>query len=111
VLLDVRTYKIKAGCMAAHLDLYGRLGYPVQVKYIGEPLCFAQAETGELNSIVHVWVYDSAADREQKRGRMAQDPGWKTYLAENAKAGYILEQKNSLMTPTAFAPPIARRNV
>ena len=111
MLLDVRTYKIKAGCMAAHLDLYGRLGYPVQVKYVGDPLCFAQAETGELNSIVHVWVYDSAADREDKRKRMAQDPAWKAYLVESAKAGYILEQKNSLMTPTAFAPPIAKRTV
>lgn len=111
MLLDVRTYKIKPGCMAPHLELYGRLGYPVQLKYLGEPLCFAQAETGELNSIVHVWVYDSAADREQKRGRMAQDPDWKNYLSESAKAGYILEQKNSLMTPTAFAPPIPKRSI
>ena len=111
MLLDVRTYKIKAGCMPMHLELYGKLGYPVQVKYLGEPVCFAQAETGELNTMVHVWAYDSAADREQKRGRMAQDPDWKAYLVESAKAGYVLEQKNSLMTPTAFAPPIPRRNV
>ncbi|MBS0247980.1 MAG: NIPSNAP family protein [Proteobacteria bacterium] len=111
MLLDVRTYKIKVGCMGPHLELYGKLGYPVQVKHLGEPLCFAQAEAGDLNSIVHVWVYDSAADREQKRGRMAQDPDWKAYLAESAKAGYVLEQKNSLMTPTAFAPPIASRKV
>ncbi len=111
MLLDVRTYKIKPGCMAPHLELYGRLGYPIQLKYLGEPLCFAQAETGELNSIVHVWVYDSAADREQKRARMMQDTGWKNYLSESAKAGYILEQKNALMTPTSFAPPIAPRKV
>lgn len=111
MLLDVRTYKIKAGCLAMQSELYGKLGYPIQVKYLGEPLCFAQSESGELNTMVHVWVYESAADREQKRARMAQDPDWKVYLAESAKAGYILEQKNSLMTPTSFAPPIAPRKV
>jgi hypothetical protein len=51
-------------------------------------------------------VYESAADREQKRARMAQDPEWKVYLAENVKAGNIVAQRNVLMTPAAFAPPI-----
>jgi hypothetical protein len=111
VLLDVRTYKIKPGCLPMQVELYGKFGYPVQLKYLGEPVCFAQSESGELNTMVHVWAYDSAADREQKRARMAQDPDWKAYLVESAKAGYVLEQKNSLMTPVPFAPPIASRKV
>ncbi|MBI1203082.1 MAG: NIPSNAP family protein [Rhodopseudomonas sp.] len=106
MLLDVRTYKTKPGCVPAQLELYQKYGYPVQLRYMGEPLCYAVAETGELNTFTHVWVYASAADREEKRARMAQDPDWKVYLAENVKAGYIVEQKNTLMVPTAFAPPI-----
>ena len=35
---------------------------------------------------------------------MAKDPDWKVYLGENAKAGHIVEQRNCLMTPVAFAP-------
>ncbi len=106
VLLDVRTYTCHPGRMAAQLELYQKYGYPVQLRYMGEPLMYAVAESGELNTFTHVWVYDSAADREEKRGRMAKDPDWATYLAENVKAGHIVEQRTCLMTPAAFAPPI-----
>jgi len=111
VLLDVRTYTTLPGHVPAQLELYKKYGYPVQLRYMGEPLCYAVAESGTLNTFTHVWVYESAADREEKRGRMAQDPDWKTYLAENAKAGHIIEQKNTLMTPVAFAPPIAKAKI
>lgn len=111
MLLDVRTYKTKPGCVPAQLELYQKYGYPVQLRYMGEPLCYAVAETGELNTFTHVWVYDSAADREEKRGRMGKDPDWKVYLSENAKAGYIVEQKNTLMIPTPWSPPIAKAKI
>ncbi len=107
MLLDVRTYTCRPGRVAAQLELYSKYGYPVQLRYMGEPLFYAAAESGELNTITHVWVYESAADREAKRARMAQDPDWKVYLAENVKAGNLVEQKNCLMTPVAFAPPLA----
>jgi hypothetical protein len=106
VLLDVRTYRTLPGRVAAQLELYKKYGYPVQLRYMGEPLCYAVAETGELNTYTHIWVYESAADREAKRAKMAADPDWKVFLAENAKAGHIVEQKNCLMVPTAFSPPI-----
>jgi len=104
VLLDVRTYRTLPARLPAQLELYAKYGYPVQLRYMGEPLCFAAAESGEINTFTHVWVYESAADRELKRGAMAQDPDWKVYLGENAKAGHIVEQRNCLMTPVAFAP-------
>ena len=111
MLLDFRTYKTLPGRVPAQLELYKKYGYPVQLRYIGEPLCYAVAETGELNTFTHIWVYENAADREEKRARMAQDPVWKVYLAENAKAGYIIEQKNTQMTPVAFAPPIPKAKI
>jgi len=40
-----------------------------------------------------------------------RDPEWQNYLAESAKMGYLVEQKNSLMTPVSFAPPIPKRGV
>ena len=106
MLLDVRTYRTLPGRVPAQLELYKKYGYPVQLRYMGEPLCYAVAETGELNTYTHIWVYESAADREAKRAKMAADPDWKVFLAENAKAGHIIEQKNCMMIPTAFSPPI-----
>jgi hypothetical protein len=106
VLIDLRTYTIRPGGVPAQLDHYGKFGYPVQLRYIGEPLCYLAAESGELNRLVHAWVYESAADREAKRARLAQDPDWKHFLAENVKAGNVVEQRTSLMVPAPFAPPI-----
>ena len=106
MLLDVRTYTCLPGRVAAQIELYKKYAYPVQLRYMGEPLCYAVAESGELNTIHHIWVYESAADREDKRGRMMKDPDWKVYLAENAKAGNLIAQKNTLMTPAAFTPSI-----
>ena len=49
--------------------------------HMGEPLCYLVAESGSLNTFVHCWVYESAADREQKRAKMMQDPDWKHFLS------------------------------
>ncbi len=111
MLLDVRTYKTLPGRVPAQLELYKKYGYPVQLRYMGEPLCYAVAETGELNTFTHIWVYESAVDREQKRAAMAKDPDWAVFLAENVKAGNIIAQENTLMIPTAWSPPIAKPKI
>ena len=106
MLIDLRTYTVRPGTMPAQLALYEKFAYPVQLRYMGEPHFYLAAESGDLNTMVHGWVYDSAADREEKRGRMAKDADWKVYLSENAKAGNITAQRNSLMVPASFAPKI-----
>ncbi len=106
MLIDHRTYTVKPGTTPAQLKIYEEFGYPVQLRYMGEPLYYLTAESGELNTIVHGWIYESAADREAKRARMVQDPAWKRYLAENVKGGHIVAQRTSLMVPAPFAPPV-----
>ena len=90
------------GRVPAQLDLYSKLAYPVQLRYMGEPHYYLVSESGQLNTLVHGWIYESAADREAKRAKMMQDPDWKHFLAENAKAGNVIEQTNWLMTPAAI---------
>jgi NIPSNAP len=104
VLVDHRTYYVKPGKMKTQLDLYEKLGFPIQLKHIGQPLCYLQAESGELNSLVHLWVYESAADRERRRAAMMQDPAWQEYLKESAVAACLDSQRTSLMVPVKFAP-------
>ena len=86
MLIDHRTYRILPGRVPAQLDLYSKLAYPVQLRYMGEPHYYLVSESGQLNTLVHGWIYESAADREAKRAKMAQDPDWKHFLSENAKA-------------------------
>jgi len=111
VLIDHRTYRILPGRVPAQLDLYSKLAYPVQLRHMGEPHYYLVSESGQLNTLVHGWVYEKAADREQKRAKMMQDPDWKHFLAENAKAGNVIEQSNWLMSPAPFSPKISAAKI
>jgi hypothetical protein len=104
VIVDLRTYRLIPGRVPAQLELYGKLGYPVQLRYMGEPLCYLVGESGQLNTFVHGWVYESAGDREQKRAAMMKEPDWQAYLRKNVETGYIVDQRTSLMVPAKFAP-------
>lgn len=65
VLVDARTDIIKPGWLAAHTNVYEKQGFPVQLRHMGKSLAYLQAESGELNTLLHLWVYENAADREK----------------------------------------------
>jgi hypothetical protein len=104
VLVDHRTYRFKPGTQQPYLDLYEKLGYAAQTRHLGKPLGYLYAESGDLNTIVHMWTYDDAADRTRKRAAMQADPEWQNYLKEMWGSGFLLEQNNRLMLPASFAP-------
>jgi len=104
MLLDHRTYTVKPGTMAKHLAIYEEYGLAAQKKHLGEPLAYLVTESGEVNTYVHIWVYKDAADRATRRAAMQADPAWQVFMQKSAEAGYLIAQKNSLMTPASFAP-------
>jgi hypothetical protein len=50
VLLDHRTYTVRAGCLRKQMALYEKHGLAVQKRHFGEPLAWLVAETGDVNS-------------------------------------------------------------
>ncbi len=106
MLIDHRTYRVRPGTMQAHLDIYEQYGFDAQVRHLGKPVAYMFAESGDLNTIVHVWAYENAGDRETKRTAMLADPDWQTYLKKNREAGYLQDQVTKLMVPAKFAPII-----
>ena len=104
MLLDHRTYTCRAGTIKKHLQIYEQYGLQAQKRHLGEPLAYLLTETGDVNSYVHIWVYEDAADRAKKRAAMQADPEWQAYLEKSGEAGYLLSQENKLMTPASFAP-------
>jgi len=104
MLIDHRTYTVRPGSMPAQLKLYEEYGLAAQKRHLGEPLAYLVAESGELNTYVHIWVYKDAADREARRAAMQADPEWQVFMRKNAEAGNLIKQVNKLMTPAAFAP-------
>jgi hypothetical protein len=88
-------------CSSRHLRKHG---FAAQSRHLGKPFAYLFTESGEVNTLVHMWLYDDAADRANKRAAMAADPEWQNYLRLNNEAGYTVSQQNNLMLPTKFAP-------
>lgn len=105
MLYDVRTYTCRPGTIKKHLALYAEHGFDTQSRHLGKPLAYMQTETGDVNSCMHIWVYENAADREARRQALQKDPAWADYLKRSADAGYLIRQENRLMTPVSFFQP------
>ncbi len=104
MIVDMRTYTVRPGHLAAYVKLYQEHGWPLQQKYLGTCLGWYTTIEGTLNTVVHMWRYESQADREQRRAAMAQDPAWKEFQRLTAEAGLLVKQENMFLSPTSFSP-------
>jgi hypothetical protein len=102
MIMDHRTYTCRPGTIARHLALYEEHGWKIQATHLGPPIVYAAVETGDVNSYVHIWVYESAADRERKRASLQADPAWIEYLKLSAEAGFLVSQRNQILKPVPF---------
>ncbi len=70
----------------------------------GAPIAYMYAESGDVNTLVHLWAYEDAADRAAAPRRHVKDPEWQVYVQKLNESGYLVEQKTSLMIPAKFCP-------
>jgi hypothetical protein len=104
MIIDHRTYTLHPGKLKAFLEVYETKGYPIQVKYLGEPWgWFTSMDIGELNQVVHMWAYEDLADRAKRRAALQADPAWAEYLA--AATPLIQHMVNKILTPAPFFVP------
>jgi hypothetical protein len=102
MIIDERTYTTHPGKVKAFLEVYERLAKPIQWPILGEPVGFFVTDIGTLNQVVHLWKYDSMADREQRRAKLAVAANWGDYL--DAATPLLLRMENRILVPTAFSP-------
>lgn len=104
MIIDQRTYTVRPGKLPAFLKLYEEHAWPLQQKYLGTCLGWYMAVEGTLNTVVHLWRFESQADREERRTAMAADPAWQRFLGLADEAGYLVEMRNVFLAPTRFSP-------
>ncbi len=104
MIVDMRIYTTRPGKLAAFVALYKDYAWALQQKYLGRCLGWYTVAEGPLNQVVHLWAYDSMADREARRGAMATDPAWGDYLRRSEEAGLLVAQENRFLKPTDFSP-------
>ncbi len=87
------------------MALYEKHGLAAQKRHFGEPLAWLVSETGDVNTYVHIWVYEDADDRSRTSAtRCSRIRNGSRYIEMNAEAGYLLKQESKLMSPAPFAP-------
>jgi hypothetical protein len=108
MIVDERTYTIAPGKLAAYLEAHLRDALPVMRRHLGEPHAYFVTETGTLNQFVHLWRYESMADRERRRAALYADPEWLAYRARAGETGWVLAQENRLLRALEIPAPAAR---
>lgn len=102
MIFEHRTYTVAHGQMDSYLARYEEHALPVQLKHLGRLLGFFVSEIGPLNQVVHIWVYDSLADRESRRAALDADPAWHAFKQINR--GTFVEQDVKILRGARFNP-------
>ena len=97
MIVDERIYTLKIGALNAYRELYVSEGLAVQKRILGNLIGYYFTEIGTQNQIVHLWGYESLADRDARRAALFQDPEWLAYIEKSAP---LLErQENRILKP------------
>lgn len=100
MIVEQRTYRLVAGAMADYLRRYEAQGLDIQRRILGEPMGCFTTDTGALNQVIHLWSYADYADRERRRGALAQDASWSGYL--RSVEGLVRSQYSQILVPAPF---------
>jgi hypothetical protein len=105
MILEVRTYTAQTGGGTARwLEHYEKYGLPPSKRHLGQLVGFFTSEIGPLNQIVHMWRYESLADRETRRAALYADPDWQFFLKNGPQPSPLISQESKILVPTSFSP-------
>lgn len=104
MIVDLRIYTVKPGRVGEYVKMYQEHAWPLQEKHLGRCLGWFAGVDGQLNQVVHLWAYDSMADREVRRTALNADPAWQDYLRRMGDSDLLLHTENRFLAPTDFSP-------
>lgn len=104
MIVEQRTYTLRPLRTRDFLALYERAALPLQKKYLGHLVGFFVSEVGPLNQVVHLWAFESLAERERRRALMEKDPGWPVYVDALRELDVILQQETKMLRSVSFSP-------
>jgi NIPSNAP len=104
VIVEMREYTLHAGKVPEYFKLYASEGLAIQREILGAMVGYYSTEVGpSVNQVVHLWAYESFEDREERRARLAADPGWQSYVQKMRPM--LVAQTNRLLKPAPFFEP------
>jgi NIPSNAP len=103
MIVEERIYTLHHGKVAEYLKLYEEEGRAIQLKILGCNVGYYTVDTGPQNTVIHLWAYVDAAEREKRRGVLATDPHWQAYLPKIRPL--MLVQETRILKPAPFFAP------
>jgi hypothetical protein len=102
LIVEERTYHVFTGKLAEVVRLYAEEGTHVQQEHLGNLVGAFTVDVGDVSSIVHLWGYESYAERERRRALLQADERWKDFLAKLQPL--IHTQRTRMLLPTSYSP-------
>jgi hypothetical protein len=102
MIIEERIYTVKPGTVSQYYDDYNPRGLEIQKRILGNLIGYFHTEIGPLNQIVHLWGYDSLAEREKRRAALAIDSEWIAYLRQSPDI--IVDMESRILVPAPFSP-------
>jgi NIPSNAP len=106
MVVDYRAYTFKPGTVPIFLDLFERVGLPVQNRILGREAFIGiyRTEIGNVNEVIHMWRYADAQQRAVKRELLFKDVEFMEYVVKVREI--ITHQDVRLLLPLDFNPRI-----
>ena len=102
MIVEERTYHVYTGKLPELVRLYAEEGTHVQQEHLGHLVGAFTVDVGDVSTIVHLWAYDSYAERERRRALLQADQRWKDFLTRIQPL--IHTQRTRMLLPTPYSP-------
>jgi hypothetical protein len=102
MIVEERDYHVFTGKLPELVRLYEEEGIALQKEHLGNLIGWFTVDVGALSTVVSLWGYEGAGEREERRARLQADPRWKAFLAKIQPL--IHTQQNRLLVPVSFSP-------
>ncbi len=102
MIVEERIYTLHPGKVPEYMRLYEEEGRKAQEPVLGNMVGWYTVDFGPQNQIVHMWAYDSYAERDRRRAELGKSPAWQAFLPKIRPL--ILRQENKTLIPAPWSP-------
>jgi hypothetical protein len=100
MIVEERIHTMHPGTAPLYVAAYEAEGMPIQKRILGRMVGCYTTEFGPLNQVIHMWAYESLAERAERRAALFKDESWLDYLKKVRP--HIATQESKLLIPAPF---------
>lgn len=102
MIVEERIYTLHPGKVPEYMRLYEAEGFAIQEPILGNLVGWYFTDFGPQNQIIHMWGYDSYAERDRRRAELQKSEAWHAFHARIRPL--ILRQENKTLIPAPWSP-------